>query len=118
MATAFLNSDGVPIAAIEVASRSFEAVIDTAFEGGLQLPNWFQASLNLTPYREILYELGLGRTATTYSYLVEIVIGGETLVVETVFAPSDQVLLGVDALNAYRLEINFPAGTVVLEKVA
>ena len=52
----------------------------------------------------------------TYSYWLDVDLEGHSLVVETIFLDGDEILLGVDALRDYRLVIDFPAGTVALDR--
>jgi hypothetical protein len=53
---------------------------------------------------------------TTTSYLLDIGFGRESLPVEVIFSDSDEILLGVDALREYRLTVDFPAGTVAVDR--
>ena len=55
---------------------------------------------------------------TRDTYLVSFTLDGHTQTVETLFGDSDEILLGVEALRDYRLVIDFPVGTVTLDRVA
>ncbi len=50
------------------------------------------------------------------SYLLHVGLGADTLLIEAIFADGDEILLGVDAMRDYRLTIDFPAGTVALDR--
>ncbi len=104
---------------VTVAVQTFEAVLDTGFEGGLQLPDAWLPRLRASlpaPHQRLTYQLADGRITHANSYLLEAELDGETIRVETLFAESDEILLGVDALRDYRLVIDFPAGTVALDR--
>jgi predicted aspartyl protease len=116
MATGQVSPAGMPVVQIEVAGHRLEAVVDTGFEGGLQLPNAWRNRLNPRPYRQVTYQLGGGQTLVEVTYLVAMTLDGHHQTVETLFAPSDEILLGVDALRDYRLTVDFPAGTVAVDR--
>src|SRR5687768_8389907 len=105
MATGKLNSDGAPVVPVELAGQVFEAVIDTGFEGGFQLPASLFGQVSLTPYRQVEFELGAGQKATVTTFWVPYSLDGVEYLAEAFFAASDQVLLGLDVLKDYRLEI-------------
>ena len=64
------------------------------------------------------YQLGGGQILVQHTYLVTFALDGHTQTVETLFADSDEILLGVDAMREYRLVIDFPANSVTLERPA
>lgn len=49
-------------------------------------------------------------------YLVGVELGGEDVIAEAIFSPNDEVLIGNKLLADYRLTIDYPAGTVTLER--
>ena len=116
MATGQVSATGMPVIEVEVAGNRLEAVIDTGFEGGLQLPESWRSRLNPKPYRQVTYQLGGGQTLVVVTYLVSFSLDGHIQTVETLFGESDEILLGVDAMRDYRLLIDFPAGTVALDR--
>lgn len=66
------------------------------------------------PKRLIHFELGLGGVQSAYTYEITISVDGNPMVVEAVFAPSDQIILGIDGMQLCRLVIDFPAASVEL----
>ena len=116
MAVGYLKPNGLPVVPIELAGQTVEAAVDTAFEGGLQLPDSWQAALGSQPLRRITYLLGTGQTSTVITYAVKVTIDSEEFVTEAFFSPSDEFLIGLDLLREFRLTIDFPAGTVLLER--
>jgi predicted aspartyl protease len=117
MAQGYLNSANAPLIPIELAGQPLMAVIDTGFEGGLQLPATLFTSLNPVPYRQVKYELGGGQEMIGITFWVKFTLDGVESTAEALFAASDQLLIGLDALKDCRLEINFAAGSVLLERV-
>lgn len=119
MPTGHFRGTGSPMVWLTLAGNAFEAVLDTGFEGGLQLPDaWRPPLLPLLtrPHQELTYQMPDGRIAKTYSYWLDVEFGSDALVVETIFMSGDEILLGVDALRDYRLTIDFPAGTVAVDR--
>ncbi|HET6573861.1 MAG TPA: hypothetical protein VFG68_09685 [Fimbriiglobus sp.] len=113
-----LRPRGTPVVPIEVAGQTFEAILDTGFEGGLQLPDVFQPIVggNFVIREPIQY--GDGSIGHVDVYEVTVRFDGEDQVLRTQFAGSDELILGIEALKDYRLEINFVARSVLLERVA
>jgi predicted aspartyl protease len=82
------------------------------------LPDSLLPLVNPAPYRLLVYEYGAGQKLTTPSYWVNVSIDGVEYQAETIFANTDQILLGVELLTEFRLEINFVTGLVLLESVS
>lgn len=119
MPTGHFRGSGSPMVWLTLAGNTFEAVLDTGFEGGLQLPDAWRIPLLplLTrPHQQLTYQLPDGRLTKKYSFWLDIDLGGDQLVVETIFMDSDEILLGVDALRDYRLTVDFPAGMVAVDR--
>lgn len=117
MATGRLTSKYVALIPIELFGKPYEAVIDTGFEGSLQLPNSLFQLVNPVHYRFLTYEYGAGQTGTMPSYWVKLTIDGIEYQAETIFADTDQLLIGVEMLTGFRLEIHFVTGLVLLERM-
>jgi predicted aspartyl protease len=109
---------GPPVVPIEIAGQTFEAIVDTGFEGSLQLPDVLLPLVHAVRRGQQPYQYGDGRIGFAPLYDVTVRFDDEDRVMRTQFEPSDEVILGVDALKDYRLEVNFVAGTVVLDRVA
>ena len=116
MATGQLTPTGRATVAVEIAGQNFEAVIDTGYEGGLQLPLDWLAILAPPVHARVTYQLGTGVIVTRDTYLVSFTMDGHTQTVETLFGDSDELLLGVDAMRDYRLVIDYPASTAALDR--
>jgi hypothetical protein len=60
---------------------------------------------------------GAGQIVDEDTYGVDFPLDGHTLIVEATFVSGTEILIGTHLLRQYRLEINFPARTVLLERV-
>lgn len=112
-----LRPRGTPIVPIEVAGQIYGAILDTGFDGGLQLPDAFALVVSAVPRGEETIQYGDGSIGTVNIFDVMVQFDGEDQVLRTQFSESDEIMLGIEALKNYRLEINFVTGTVLLERV-
>lgn len=118
MTTGHVTPKGLPVVAVELAGECHDAVIDTGSELGLQLPVEFFEKLTATPFRLLKLGLGAGEQSDTVSFKIPFTLDGLEQVVEGIFAEADEILVGVESLTPFRLTVDFPAGTVLLERVA
>ena len=107
----------VPLLHLEIAGRTWPAMVDTGFNGGLELPEELFGKLPSRYLERIRSLLASGHVAEEDAYLVEFPFDGMTAVVEATFAKTDYVLLGTKLLANHRLDIHFPDRTVLLERV-
>jgi hypothetical protein len=62
--------------------------------------------------------LGGGQSVEEDVYLVDFPFDSRTVHAEVTFVSGSDILIGIQLLRQYRLEIHFPARTIVLEPVA
>lgn len=110
--------DGIPRIAVELGRSSWSAIIDTGFDGGLELPAALMDSLNPEPAGRVRSALAGGQFIEEDAYFIDFEFDGETIEVEATFAQSDEVLIGTQVLESHRLEIDLPRGAVVLSRTA
>jgi predicted aspartyl protease len=113
-----VTDEGEPVVLLTVGGRSFPALIDTGFNGDLELPEQVRPLVNA---RFLLREpslLAAGQLVEEDIYEVEFPFDGSTVSAEASFAPGGMILLGTRLLRHYRLNVDFPARTVLLERVA
>jgi predicted aspartyl protease len=94
------------------------AVIDTGFNGDLELPLALRETLNARSRGETLSELAGGQTIVEELFWVDFPFDGRTVQADATFVAGQTILPGTHLLQHYRLEINFVARTVLLERVA
>ena len=111
-----VNDVDQPVVELDIAGRVWEALIDTGFNGDIELPQDLFAALHPRFVGTAVSLLGAGQTAAEDAYLVEIPFDGEDLLVEATFVADDMILIGTQMLSSHRLEVDFPQRTVVLER--
>ncbi len=118
MISGTVSDNGVPIIMVPVAGQSWPGVIDTGFNGDLELSEDLRASLNVRFIGRLSSLLASGQQVEEDVYLVEFPFDGKMVRAEATFVPSGEILIGTQLLSPYRLEINFPEQTVRLEAVS
>jgi predicted aspartyl protease len=115
--TGGVSDDGVPVVTLPVADRDWPAVIDTGFNGDLELPETLRDSLDARFVGRVLSTLAGGAIVEESAYLVEFPFDGRMVEAEATFVEdSEEILVGTCLLREYRLEIDFPARTVKLQR--
>jgi predicted aspartyl protease len=112
-----VTPEGVVLVHLPVAGQDWPAAIDTGFNGQLELPESLFHSLRPLFTGPVEYELAAGQTAVEDVFSVDFPFDGEVLAADATFVDGDTILIGTGLLRDYRLEIDFPAGTVRLERV-
>jgi len=113
-----VNDDDEPILQLSIAGQTWPAIVDTGFNGDLELPERLRPSVSPRYLCRTLSLLAAGQTIVEDTYLVDFPFDGQIVTVEATFVQDDRILLGTHFLRGYRLEINFVARTVLLERVA
>jgi clan AA aspartic protease len=112
-----VTDDGVPIIRIELAGETFEAVIDTGFNGDLELPLRLREPLKARFVNSIVSNLAAGQTVVEDVYSVEVPFDGRIVKAEVSFAYASEILIGTRLLRRHHLEIDFVKQTVRLERL-
>ena len=116
MISGVVSSAGVPVLHLEVAGRSWEAIVDTGFNGDLELPVSLKDALSPRYIGQITSLLAAGQAIKEDAYHVDFPFDGRTILSEATFVSGEQVLVGTHLLQHHRLEVDFPAGTVTLQR--
>jgi len=107
----------MPVIAIDVAGTAHRAVIDTGFNGDLELPQSLRDRLNARWAAQSLAELAGGVCVVEDIYLVDFPFDGQIIVeAEASFADTDDILIGTKLLGGHCLEIDFVKKTVQIER--
>jgi predicted aspartyl protease len=114
--TGLVDAELVPVLLLPVAGQEWRAVIDTGFNGDLDLPESLRPSVNPRPIGQSVSELASGQTILEELYLVDFPCDGQTVEAEATFNAGAEILLGTHLMRDYRLEIHFPQRTVQLER--
>ena len=117
MITGFVNQTGIPFIPVRFADRDLLAVVDSGFNGDLELP---ETLFGIGPQDYLGSAesfLAGGQQVEEDVYQVPLEFDGRSLHVETTFADTQTALVGTRLLREHHLEIDFPAKTVRLKRV-
>jgi predicted aspartyl protease len=111
-----VTADGVPTIELSAGGVDWTAVVDTGFNGDLELPRALQKEVNARFLCRIRSLLAGGHTIEEDNFLVDFAFDGAIVTAEATFTETREILIGTGLLNAYRLEIDFPKRALRLEK--
>jgi clan AA aspartic protease len=111
-----VTDERVPMIELELAGNKWNAVIDTGFNGDLELPLELLGQLHCTFAGRIKSYLAGGLVIKEDVYDVEFPFDGERVLATATFSPGNEILIGTRLLKSYRLEIDFPARTLLLAR--
>lgn len=117
MIKGFVSSDGVPAIRLSVAAQDWVAIIDTGFNGDLELPEALRVWSNPLYVGRLESSLAGGQTIEEEVYLVDFPFDGRMVQAEASYVSDAQILIGTRLLREYHLDINFWGKTVGLERV-
>jgi predicted aspartyl protease len=109
-----VNRDGVPVIELSIAGRTWTAVIDTGFNGDLELPTALRSALSPRFIGRTRSFLAGGKYVDEDSFLVDFPFEGGVIRAEATFVPQAELLVGTHLLRNHRLEIDFVARTLTL----
>ena len=112
-----VDSDGAPTVLLAVAGKTWPAIIDTGFNGDLELPEALQSLLNARFKGRTLSILAGGQSIFEDAYTVDFTFDDQTVEAEATFAPGSKILLGTHLMRHHRLEVDFVDQTVQLQRV-
>ena len=119
MIQGIVSPQGVPTIRLPIANQEWPAIIDTGFNGDLELPEALRAAVDIVDYLgPTKFVLAGGQTIEADVYLVEFPFDGKVIEAEVTFVADSQILLGTRLLRDYRLQVNFVTRTVELERVS
>ena len=100
-----------------LGGQTWDAIVDTGFNGYLELPASLHSALNPQYLFDTVSLLAAGQTIVEQLFEVQITFDGIPVTAEVTFVPGSQILLGTALLHDHRLDINFKTGTVVIDRV-
>ena len=107
MISGYVTEDGVPIIAVNIATEVWLAIVDTGFNGDLELPDKLRGTLNEQPVGRLRSALAGGQLIEEDAYLVDFPFDNRIIQAVATFAPGSQLLLGANLLREYHLTIRF-----------
>jgi predicted aspartyl protease len=111
-----ITEDGVPAIDVELVSQHWQAIIDTGFNGELELPERLRSHMNAEFVGRVTSLLAANQRIEEDVFLVDFPFDGRTARVQATFVDGDAILIGTGMLRDYRLRVDFPARTVAIEK--
>jgi predicted aspartyl protease len=102
-----VSEDGVPAIILSISGRNRTAIIDTGFNGDLELPAGLKESLNPLYVGRVISALAGGQTIEEDVYLVDFPFDDRTVQAEVTFVDGSQALIGTHLLQNYHLQIDF-----------
>lgn len=111
-----VSDEGVPLIEMQIAGNRWVAIIDTGFNGELELPQDLRSHLNAQFVGRVASLLAANQRIEEDVYLVDFPFDGEMRRVQATFVDGQEILIGTGMLRAYRLRVDFPARTMTLEK--
>lgn len=108
--------NGCPTIECKIAGKVWKAVVDTGFNSDLELPSELFDHVVMRFKYEGSSTLAAGVTTTQDYYIVRLPFDGEAAEALATFVETDTILIGTGLLKNYILHIDFPAGTVTLER--
>jgi predicted aspartyl protease len=110
-----VTAEGVPVITLQVAGQDWTAILDTGFNGDLELPAAMRTLVNARFSCQTLSLLASGQRIVEDIYLVDFPFDGQTIIAEATFSSGGEILIGTHLMRDYRLEIDFPHRMVRLE---
>ena len=111
-----VSADGVPTLTLLIAGQEWHAVIDTGFNGDLELPEDLHAALNARYVGRVTSALAGGQRIEEDVYVVEFPFDGHILRAEATFVTDKYILIGTHLLRHYQLDIDFVEQSVQLTR--
>lgn len=110
-----VSIDGTPEIVVRIGERDWTAVIDTGFNGDLELPKSLQKEVDATYVGQMRSTLAAGQTIEEPCYSVRFPFDGELYDAQATFVDEQTILIGTRLLDLHRLTIDFPKKSVRIE---
>jgi predicted aspartyl protease len=110
-----VTEEGLPAVEVDVGSQRCQAIIDTGFNGELELPERLRSHVNAQFVGRILSLLAANQQVEEDVFLVDFPFDGGMVRAEATFVADDEILIGTGMLREHRLSIDFPAQTLTIE---
>lgn len=102
-----MDQIGTPVIRVEIAGTHYDAVIDTGFNGDLELPEALRKHLNPSFAFQAFSLLAAGVTVEEDVYAVDFPFDGKIVKAVATFVDGSEILIGTHLLRGYRLKISF-----------
>jgi clan AA aspartic protease len=110
-----VTKDGVPAIEVEAGGERWQAIIDTGFNGELELPERLRSHMNAQFVGRVTALPATNQSVEEDVYLVDFYFDRKNVRVQATFVDGDEILIGTEMLQDYRLQIDFLAQAVTVE---
>ena len=111
-----VNDDGVPEITLAIGNDDWPAIVDTGFNGDLELPQALFHLLAPVYVGTVTSSLAGGQTVVEDCYQVQIPFDGRAVTAQATFVDAPSILIGTRLIQEYRLTVDFPEKAVQLER--
>jgi predicted aspartyl protease len=119
-----VTEDGVPAIEVEVGSQRWQAIVDTGFNGELELPERLRSQVRARFVGRVTSLLAANQPIEEDVFLVDFPFDGRIVFpfdgrivrAQATFADGDTILIGTGLLRDYRLQVDSPAWTVAIAR--
>ena len=111
-----VSEDGIPSIAITIDGDQRTAIIDTGFNGDLELPEALRTKVNARYAGQITSALAGGQMIEERAYVVDFPFDGELRPATATFVAGSGILIGTNLLRKHQLRIGFLSKVVELER--
>jgi predicted aspartyl protease len=112
--TGVVSPEGVPTIHLQIGRSVWPTIVDTGFNGDVELPESLKTEIDAIPIGVVQSILAAGKVVDEDCFLITIEFDGELRTVEATFAPVNELLIGTGLMSQHHLEVDFPTGTVRL----
>ncbi len=116
MIDGIVTDDGAPAIGVQIGNQRWQAIIDTGFNGKLELPERLRSHVNARFIGRATSLLAANQRIEEDVFLVDFPFDGRTVRAQATFVDGDEIQIGTGLLGDYRLQIDFPARTVAIDK--
>jgi predicted aspartyl protease len=107
-----VDKKGLPVISVKIAGSQYRCVIDTGFNGDLELPEALRKHVNPRWIFQAKSRLAAGMTVQEDVYTVDFPFDLKTVEAEATFVDGNEILIGTHLLRGYALRISFaPSGS-------
>jgi predicted aspartyl protease len=110
-----VSKEGVPEIELKVGGRRWTAVVDTGFNGDLELPLELWDLVNPRYLCRMRSQLAGGRTIEEDCFLVVFPFDGQQVEAEATFVDENELLIGTHLLQRHQLQIDFAQRILLIE---
>ena len=111
-----VDNDGVPIVLLEIGDIKQAAIVDSGFNGDLELPDYLRTAVSPIFVNRARSVLAGGQSIEEDVFTVIIPFDGRMVEAEATFSPDLLGAIGTRLLRDYRLVIDFVEKTVILSR--